>query len=220
MLALIYNDLLLCTTRFCVQDLWISLLTKRQLEKLSLHLLYYKTNQYSFSSLHTHGHPWELVSCACVEITFLNATTKWGRCKWLYHLLLFFCSSALGWCIRGRVGCNAAWSINQQSSCYGTKVHLQWTRQNEARLLQTLLWFFSCGYSDSFFSSNCFTRTGLDRPCVSLCTSPINLFRTFRFPAFITITFKEKKQKHNNRTTDTTVTGKSDIFTHSQPRYE
>lgn len=111
MLALIYNDLLLCTTRFHVQDLWISLLTKRQLEKLSLHLLYYKTNQYSFSSLHTHRHPWELVSCGCVEITLLNATPKWGRCKWLYHLLLFFCSSALGWCIRGRVGCNAAWSI-------------------------------------------------------------------------------------------------------------
>lgn len=49
---------------------------KRQSEKPSLHLFYYKTNQYSSSSLHTHRHPSELLSHGCVEITYLNPAPK------------------------------------------------------------------------------------------------------------------------------------------------
>lgn len=101
MLTLIYSELLVCTTRFCIQHLWTSLLAKSQVEKLSFLSLYYKTNQHSFSSLHTHWHLWELVSYGCTEITFPNATAKSGRCKWLFQILLCLCSSALGWCIRG-----------------------------------------------------------------------------------------------------------------------
>lgn len=135
MLPLIDNELLVCTIKFCIQELWTSLLPTRPLEKLSLHSLYYKRNPQSSSALHTHRHPQELASRGGVEITFLNATTKGGRCKWLFRLLLVFCSSAFGCCIQGRLGRNAAWSTtnNPDDAGGGTEVHLQWTRQNEAR---------------------------------------------------------------------------------------
>lgn len=99
--------------------------------------LYYKTNQHSFSSLHMHWHLWELVSHGCMEITFPNATVKSGRCKWLSQLLLCLCSSAFGWCVCGKLGCDTAGRrTNSPEDARGTtKVHLQWTRQNEARFL-------------------------------------------------------------------------------------
>lgn len=207
----------MCTTRFCIQDLWLPLLTKRQLEKLSLHLLYYKTNHERLSSLRTRSRLWELVSCGCMEITFPNAAPKWGRCKWLYQLPLFCCSSAFGWCTWGRVGCNTAWNITNILMIGEEAPKFICSEPDRTKhVFSADTWVvFSCGYCDSFFSNNCFTTTGLDRPRVSLCTRPINLFRTFRFPAFIAITFKEK-----DKPTDTTVRVNLDLFTHSQPRYD
>lgn len=107
--------------------LWISLLTNRQTEELSLYPLNWKSNPRSFSSLHSRptDTPGSLFLRAVWKSHFQVPHQSMGDANGC--ILLFSGPSAFGWCFQGRLGLQAAWSIkNKHAAAPGdTEVHLQ-----------------------------------------------------------------------------------------------
>lgn len=136
-----------------------------------------------------------------------------GDVRWLpASAEVVLCSSTFGRCSWERQKHDAPWSITSLGKkSWQTRRHQSSLAANQTERSTSSVdsWAsFSCGYSDSFFSSICFTRRGLARPRVAFWTSPINLLITFSFPPFIAITFKK-----NRKTTRSVIPGQGmDIF--------